>query len=530
MEKKDTINLNTIIVGYLRRWKMFLLVFFLSFIPAILYLIIYPQTYKFVTAILLQDESESGMSGIGIGNAAGLMKSFGIGASMGSVNVEDEMEILASNRLLRMMILDLGINVEYANPFSFYKMYREAPLKLTADSATMVNLQDEYRFTISVSPGRIKIKAKTYLSGWKETFTCASLPVTVKVDNHDFTLDFDHGGADKGPFKLKIKCLPASWMAENISKNISIEDVSSASNVLNLSYTDHSKQRGIDMLNSLIGNYNEDMEAYKRNEDMKTMSFVDNRISKILIDLAEVEADIEAYKMKNDMTLIEVDVTLYGEIFRELQTAIVQAEMMTYQINLLDDFVRDPENMNKTIPSVFTVEEGEKGIVSLYNKAIVNRDQFLKSSNEKNMMYIRANRQVEVLREGVFAMIDNSRKSASKSLAELKVKEQQWVAKMKSIPEKEREYVNFVRNQEILQAIYVMLLQKREETGLSLSKQTDRARVIEPPYIMKKRVGPRKLYAAIGIMVLTLVVPVGYLFGKDLLISIREEYRSQKAD
>ena len=525
----DTINLNTILVRYLRRWKMFLLAFILSFIPAFLYLNLYPRTYKFVTSILLQDEKDSGMSGVGLGGASGLMKSFGIGASIGTVNVEDEMEILASNRLLRMMVLELGVNIEYSKPYSFYKMYKEAPLILTADSATLANLQDEYRFTVSVSSGQIKIKTQTYLSGWKETFTCTSLPATIKVEDEVFTLDFAHDGANKAPFKMKIKCLPASWMAESVSKSISMEDVSSASNVLILTYTDHSKERGIDLLNSLIANYNEDMEAYSRNEDIKTLRFVDSRISNTLADLAQVEADIEAYKRKNDMTLLEVDVSLYSETFRELQTAIVQAEAIAYQIDLLDEYVRDPVNMNKAIPSVFTVDDGEKGVVTLYNKAIILRDQFLKSSNEKNLMYLRANRQVELLREGVFTMIENSRKSAAKSLAELKLKEQQLMAKMKSVPEKEREYVNFVRNQEILQGIYIMLLQKREETNLSLSKQTDRARVIEPPYILKKRVGPRRLYAAIGMMVLTLVLPVGFFLTKDLLISIREEYKRQKS-
>jgi len=521
----DTINLNTILVRYLRRWKMFLLVFVLSFIPAILYLKFYPRTYKFVTSILLQDEKDSGMSGVGISGAAGLMKSFGIGASAGMINVEDEMEILASNRLLRMMILELGINVTYSTPYSFYNMYREAPLKLSAEPATMANLQDEIRLTVSVSPGHVKIKTKTYLGGLNETFTCPSLPTTIKVGNDVFTLDFDNDGANKGSFIMKIKCMPASWLAESISKSITIEDVSSASNVLIMSYTDHAKQRGIDMLNSLIDNYNEDMEAYKRTEDQKTMTYVDTRMSEVQTKLAEVEAEIEAFKTKNDMTLLDADVTLYGETFKEIQTAIIQAEVLAYQIDLLDEYVRDPENKNKTVPSVFSVEEGEKGIVSQYNRAIIERDRFLKSANEKNLMYIRANRQVELLREGVYTMVENTRKSASKSLADLKSKERQLEAKMKSVPEKEREYVNFVRNQEILQGIYILLLQKREETSLSLGKQTERARRIEPPYILKRTVGPRKLFAAIGIMVLTLVVPVGYLFAKDLFVAIKEEYK-----
>ena len=526
--ENDTINLNTIFVKYLRRWKLFLMVFILSFIPAILYLKFYPRTYQFVTSILLQDEKEAGMSSAGMGGAAGLMRSFGFGSSGGSVNVEDEMEILSSNRLLRTMILELGINVTYSEPYSFYKIYREAPLKLSADSATMASLQDEIRFTVSVSPGLIKINAKTALGGSNETFTCSSLPTTLNFDNHVFTLDFDNDGRNKSPFKMKIKCIPAGWFAETIRKNIEIEDVSSVSNVLILTYTDHSKQRGLDMLNSLIDNYNKDTEGYKRNEDLKTMKLVDDRIAEVLTQLAEVEAEIEAYKTKNDMTLLEVDVALYSELFKELNTSISQVEMMAYQIDLVDEFIRDPENRNKAIPSFLTIEDGEKGALTQYNKMIVEQERILKSANETNPTYVWVNRQVEVLRESVFTMIENTRKSASKSMADLKAREQQLMAKMKSVPEKEREYINFVRDQEIQQGIYILLLQKREETNLSLGKQTDRARLIEPPYIVKKTVGPRKLYAAISILVLTLVIPVAYLLTKNLLASIREEYKRQK--
>ncbi|MDR0844271.1 MAG: tyrosine protein kinase, partial [Tannerella sp.] len=68
-------------------------------------------------------------------------------------------------------------------------------------------------------------------------------------------------------------------------------------------------------------------------------------------------------------------------------------------------------------------------------------------------------------------------------------------------------------------------LQKREETVLSLGQDTDHARVVDAAYVLKKPTGPRKLYAAIGMILLTLVLPVGYLFAKDLLLSIREEYK-----
>lgn len=528
MEEKDreNVSLKNILVRYMRHWKLFLAVFILSFIPAVLYLQLYPRTYEFAASILLQDEKESPMSAMGLGEAAGLMKSFGIGGlGSESLNIDDEIEILASNRIFRSMILDLGINVIYKKPYSFYKMYNEAPLTLTADSATMANLQDEYRFAVSVEHGQIRVKAKTYPGKLNKTFTFTSLPATMRIDRDVFTLDFCRNGSQANPFKLNIRVLPAGWMAETLSKKIEIEDVSKSSNVLTLTHGDHVKQRGLDMLNSLIRVYNEDIESYKHIQANKTMVFVDNRISEVVTALNEVETGLQDFKKKNNMTLLEADVTLYSELFKDLITAITEEEAKAYQIDLLDEYLHDPANRNKPIPSIFSVDEGEKGVIAQYNKIVAEREKILKNSNESNFMYRSLSAQTDALRESVMAMIGNARKGIAETLSDLKSRENELQSKFRSIPEKEREYVGFMRDQEILHGIYLIMLQKREETIHSLGKQLDRARVIEPPYIRKKPLGPRKLYAGIGIIVLTLAVPVAYLFAKGLIISIIEEYK-----
>lgn len=527
MESKDqeNVSLKNILVKYFHHWKLFLAAFVLSFIPAILYLSLTPRTYKFIAGVLLQDEMDSGISSIGMGEAASLMKSFGVGGMESSFRMDDEMEILMSNRMFRMMISDLGLNVSYSKPFSLYKMYREAPLRLTVDQAAMAGLQDEFRFNVSVTPEQIRVKVRSWMGGLKQTFTFSSLPAVINTGQNEFMLDFDHNGSQNKPFKLNIKVQPAGWMAETLSNNITIEDVSNSSNVLMLSCSDHSRQRGMDMLTALINVYNEDSETYKLLEADKTMTFVNSRIAEIVTELEKVETGLQDFKVKNDMTLLEADVSLYGDIFKDTKVALTEAEMKSYTIDLLDNYVNNPENQNKPIPSVFSVEEGEKGVISQYNKAIVYSEKLLMNSNERNFIYQQAKREADVLRESVNAMIANARSSISKELEELKSREKQMMAKFKSVPENEREYIGFIRDQEILHGIYLLMLQKREETIISQGKKLDRARMIEPPYIKKKPLGPRKLFAAIGMLVITFVVPVGYLFTKELFISIRDEYR-----
>jgi uncharacterized protein involved in exopolysaccharide biosynthesis len=529
MENKDkeTIGLKSILVKYILHWRLFLAAFIISLVPAILYLTFYPRTYEFMAGVQLQAEKESSMSSFSLGETAGLMKSFGIGAGGGNLNVDDEIAILTSNRMLRMMILDLGLNVLYFSPYSYYNMYHDAPLKLVADTATMANLDEEYRFTVSVRPDLITVEVTSYPGGLHGTYTYTDLPTKIKAGTNEFMLDYGREALRGKSFKLKIHCIPASWMAENLKNNILVEDISSSSNVLEISCSDHSIERGKDMLNTLIRKYNEDTEAYNFAEENRTMEFVDGRISLVSSDLEKVELELEAFKERNEMTILESDVLFYSETVRELQTSMIEVEAQARLIDMLDEYIKAPANKYSVIPPLFTAANGEQGsAVSQYNEAIAKRDRLLRNSNEANPLFKIADNQVEILRQGVFVMIENAQKSTAKTLESLKLKEKQLFSKMRSIPEKEREYLIYYRDREILQGLYLMLLKKREETGLLLSKKTERARVIDPAYVKKKPLGPRMLYAAIGILVLTLlVIPGGYLFAKDLFASLKEEYK-----
>ena len=82
-------------------------------------------------------------------------------------------------------------------------------------------------------------------------------------------------------------------------KNFLIEGSSKTSNVIELSCTDYEKNRGTDMLDTLIAIYNKEAEAYKKGEARKSLVFLDGRIENIIAELAAVENQIEEYKSKN---------------------------------------------------------------------------------------------------------------------------------------------------------------------------------------------------------------------------------------
>ena len=56
----ETISLKKIIVDYLYHWKVFLVAACISLVCAILYMVIYPQTYEFVARIKIQEDKNLG--------------------------------------------------------------------------------------------------------------------------------------------------------------------------------------------------------------------------------------------------------------------------------------------------------------------------------------------------------------------------------------------------------------------------------------------------------------------------------------
>ena len=526
-EDSEVVGLKDIIVNYLHKWKLFVIVFVLSFIPAIMYLIIVPDTYDIIAKIQIQDDEGTG-GNFSLGEAAGLMKTFGLGgSSSSSINIDDEKAILSSNDLLKQVIGELQIQPEYVRSGLYkYKEYHDAPLLLTFDSVANANVLDEVKFKVAVSEnGKVKVNVKSKEDGKKYSFEFSSLPGTMKLRQGDFHLSYAENYANKGGFKLNIVLNPISWVAEALSDEIVVEEITKSSNVLELSCVDYERRRGVDVLNTLIRLYNEDRESVKKKEADKSLAFIDDRILKVTEELSKTELMIEEYKIKNNMTDIEYDVQLYIGQMQEIQAKIIEIEAETQVIDMMNEYIKNPDNKYNLLPMLLSAQEGEKGSqISTYNQKLLERAQILKTSKPESPLVIQYNETLDHLRNSVYLSISNSRAGLDKTIQDLKNKEKQLWGKMSSVPAVERTYIDYKRQQEIYQGVYLILLQKREDIALKIGDMKSRAHVVEAAYVKKKRVAPRKLYAGLGIIFLTMILPIVFVEGRRLFLELKKEY------
>ena len=529
-QDKENIGLRPIIVDYLRHWKLIIGTGLFSLIIVVLYLIVYPTTYETMARVQIQEDKDLMSTGsIGLGEAAGLMKSFGLGGmGKSGVSIDDEILTFYSSSLMSEAVSRLGLFTEYTRPRIFwYKMYGEEPVKVICDPGTLTEMHESIKFYITAEAnGKVRIKSKTKKETHKFQFDSFPAVIEVKQGRFVFTKNPD---IQASSFKLKAEVLPPSWVAEMLAKEINIEDYSKSSNMIEFTYRDHKIQRAKDIMNTLIALYNEDAYSYKKKIGNGSLVFLEERITDVVTELNDVEQKLEAYKIANKLTEIQYDIQFYAEFMKDLQTKKIELETETKMVELMDEFVKNPKNRYELIPSLYTTNtENETSPISLYNVVLMDRERALKTATEDNPIVVNLTTQADQLRESVFQMIDNSHKAMVLAKKDLDNNEKQLLKKMDAVPEQVRIFVDYTRQQEIFQGVYLILLQKREEITLSIGQNVDKAKMIDAAFVMKKPVQPRKLYAAIGLVVLTLFISIGWLFCKEQTVAIWRLLKEEK--
>ena len=69
---------------------------------------------------------------------------------------------------------------------------------------------------------------------------------------------------------------------------------------------------------------------------------------------------------------------------------------------------------------------------------------------------------------------------------------------------------------------------KEQNCNSAKSRKSPSRQILDSAYVKYIPIGPRKLYAAIFMVVFTILIPVGYLFGKEQICSLITEYKNSK--
>lgn len=531
-----------------KNWKWFPISIVVCVLIAGVYLWITPTTVSVSGKMEIIDKSKKGSSGMSAGMAMLNSLPMGLGSSLGgaaSLGIDTEKEIIMSNTLVRNVVKDLGLYTEYRLSKWGKKtlLYQNNPITVSLDPAHVDWLDAELPLTthqilLTISKGSNGYEVETRLKENKEktdlpTQTFASLPATIKTEAGTLTLTENklsakQAKAFEGSYTLKVSILPPSKSADGFVKRLSAEPPSKkVMNILSLTLQDESLLRGLDFINHLVEAYNQRANDQKNEEALKTDEFVNARLAKIDAELGSSDAAWENSKTRFQMTDPKVDaeevMTKKGEYEAQLVSFGTQIQLQDY----LNEYISDPANLYELIPVNVGVYGGDAlPMVSQHNTLVGQRRELLKSVSEQSPMVQKINQSIEELHPNIKTAMKRDRQSLMIKRQTVEREYNKYNNRVTSTPQQERVLTEIGRQREIKQGVYLLMLQKREETAMELANTTDKGRFIDTVQADPLSATPQKKMVLLVALFLGALLPMGVLYLLQMLktkIDTREE-------
>lgn len=439
----------------------------------------------------------------------------GLGLGDGGKELTNEIEILRSRPILTKVVEKLGIDITYYRQgvFRNTELYQDTPVLVSE-----YKLTDRERLTFYIK------------MGYYQDFEFR-IREDEEGETHNFGEPFEN---QFGRFLITqnktAKLIPGDYQvnimqSENVANSykgaLVIEAASSAkrgSSILELKLIDATPTKAKNVLNTLMDVYNKEEIADNVVIFENTVSFVNDRISRLSNELDSIESNIESFKSANNI-ITETASSSLGFSLAELRQALSNLTAIELERELLlalkSNLVQEPESLIPT--NVSGDAPILSGLIDRYNELFIKRKKLANTVSVENPLYIQNTVELNDLRDLINQSLENLLDNLEIPAANAKKEIRQLRTDLNAVPSVEKRLIEKLRLQSIKENLYLFLLQKKEETELSLAITRANTRIIEPARSGGSAVFPNKKTTRLASGLLGLLMPVLIIILIDLL-------------
>lgn len=502
--ENNSVGLKEFIFKYLKFIPLYIICIIIGLAGAFMYLRYTTEVYN-VKALFFIKTNE----GLGQGLSKGDLEEIMLGKS--DQNIDNEIQILKSFSIAKRVVNALNLQTRYnaVGKIRTVNIYKAEPFALKIIKLKDTTMPFQLKVLIE-NDNQFKLNENDKIFDFNQTidyqgnrFVINRITPTFKYSSTKVYL---------------VTWEPINSVALNIAGNLEVSPVQVGASVLNLSYKTDNVEQGKDIINQLMEEYRQQNIEQKNSVAKITLNFIDDRLNLLATELGDVEKDIEAYKRKNEIVNFDAQSSVYMDHIQDLEKNRSEVQVQINITEMIQEYLRTNEKRFEKVPSGLGLQDVTLNQLILeYNKIQQERENQLNLTTENNPYVLAFNVQLDKLRNSILESLSNLKSSQKMILEGIERKQKSINSEVMQIPTKELGIMDIARQQGIKNNLYLYLLQKKEETAVSLASTISNSQVVDPAMGDNKPVEPNKKNIIVTALLLSLIIPTVIIYIIELL-------------
>jgi len=497
------LSLKDIFYKYIRFLPLFILSVALALLAAYTYLRYANQVYRAAGSMLIKSETNN--------NQSDKVENILMGNNRAQ-NIQSEIEILKSRPLMARVVNKLNLQFGYTakGRIKDQNVYKQAPFIIDA-----LNISDSARaFSMKIkfnNSTQFRINNETHDFGFDQVFE----------NKHGAFKLIRNGVQPIAGSEFTLTWRPVEDIAGRLARTVKVQPKAGGTGILLVDVEAANPLLAADIVNNLMVEYDSMTVQQNNFSTDQIIGFIDGRLDTLKRELNNIQANLLAYRQKNNLIDVETQSDTYFEKISAADNLVNEQQMKVGVAEIVEDYLKDKRNeYNKVVvPSSLGLEDAVLNELVLgYNKSQLERQSLLESHIPPNHPAIKElEGLIEKQRESVLENLKNMKFSFLQGIANVQGKAGKEESQAQSLPYKMKEVIEMERQVTTKLALYGLLESKREEAAISRASTISNSKIIDQASPSSVPVKPDKKMIQILAVFIGLGLPTLIIFIAEML-------------